>query len=109
MELRELKSRFANLDVYEQRDSQEDYEELVFYARDLEKWEEILCDFFGQPAKPAEAKPTRADSKLTREFGGVFKGQTLFKKDMPEKTVIAMLWPWQDNEHITLKIASIKK
>ena len=49
---------------------------------------------------------TRKDVEaLANEFGGVRKGQTLYCISISSPLIIAMLWPWQDGERVTLKIA----
>lgn len=45
------------------------------------------------------------DVKLAiREFGGISAGQTLYFHKEETSAIFAMLWPWQDDQHITVKI-----
>jgi hypothetical protein len=43
--------------------------------------------------------------KAIAEFGGIRDGQTLYFGNEDKYSLFAMLWPWQDAEHITLKMA----
>ena len=97
------------LRVHEERYISDDYDELVIYNDEIDEWNKIFIDFFGDPIKPPGVKPTIKDLHLTRNYGSILINQTLFKKDSVNNIVIAMLWPWQDNVHTTLKIARLKK
>ncbi|MBF0384987.1 MAG: hypothetical protein HQL27_03860 [Candidatus Omnitrophica bacterium] len=108
MTLAEIKNSFGGLDVFEQRADTEDYKEIVFFAKDLDKWNNVLSKFFGSAVKPPKAKPEKDHIELARNFGGVRENQVLFKKDLPGQKLIALLWPWSDGERITLKLAKIE-
>ena len=97
------------LQIYEKRDINDGYCELVFDNKEIDKLEKILIEILGTATKPPGTKPTKEDIKLTKDYGGIHDNQTLFKKTFDETTVIAMLWPWQDNAHTTLKIALLGK
>ena len=107
MTLKEIVERFDNLAVYEERTSSDEYFELVFYNKECDKWHEVLSEALGPAAKPVGAKPTAEHLKLVVEYGGLRPDQTLFIKGFNGITVIAMLWPWQDDLHTTLKIICI--
>lgn len=109
MNLKEITSRFSELEIYEQRSSSESYNELVFLNSEFDKWLGVLSDIFGPAVKPAGQEPSDAHSQLTKSFGGIFSNQTLFSKEFDGSMAIAMFWPWQDNTHTTLKIALIDK
>ncbi len=66
--------------------------------------EKIFTGFFGPATKPAPEKPSKEDAMLTEKYGGICAGQTLFKKDEPGFTVIAMFWPWQSEPYTTVKV-----
>ena len=109
MTLKEIVAKCSGLDVHEQRDAEEEYSELVFFSKDTEAWVKVLAEDLGAPVKPVGTEPTEEHSKLTDEFGGIFANQILFKKEFDNSIVLAMLWPWQDKTHTTLKLALLKK
>ena len=108
MDLAEIMGRLNTLTVIEQRSNTADYKELVFSCRDLQEWQKILEKDLGPAAKPAGKKPRAEDQEIAESFGGIYANQTLFRKETPEGTVIAMFWPWSDEEHVTLKLALCK-
>lgn len=104
MTVQEIVAACSTLNIMEQRALTDEYGELVFYRKDLPEWEKLLIRFFGVAAKPAGERPTEEALGLTGDCGGMQDNQTLFKKEANGFTVIAMLWPWQDGAHVTLKI-----
>ncbi|UCG81111.1 MAG: hypothetical protein JSV60_02160 [Desulfobacterales bacterium] len=109
MTLREIIERCSMLTVDEVRCEGDKYRELVFCGEDIDEWHRIFADVLGPAVKPAGKKPTKDHWRLTKDYGGVWAGQTLFKKEFEDGTVIAMFWPWQDGIHVTLKMALLEK
>ena len=109
MTLREIIEKFASLRVDEQRCNSDQYHELVFYREQIDEWHRIAVNVFGPAEKAAGEKPTKDHLHLTRDYGGIWAGQTLFKKRFKDATVLAMFWPWEDGIHATLKIALLEK
>jgi len=109
MTLKEIIEKCSKLGVYERRYVTDDYDGLVFYNRELDKWNKIFTAILGPSIKPAGVKPTKDDLRLTKDYGGINDNQTLFKKGFDDATVIAMFWPWQDGVHATLKMVSLKR
>lgn len=109
MTLSEIMERCRMLGVNQQRHRGDAYHELVFYQAEIDQWTEIFSDIFGPAVKPEGAKPTKALLHLTRDYGGIWPGQILYKKDFDDVTVIAMFWPWQDGIHATLKMALLER
>jgi hypothetical protein len=93
------------LGIYERRSLSAEYCELVFFSRDLEGWYGILSTALGEPRKPPGQEPSESDLDLTHPTGGIRINQTLFEKDFGKKTLIAKIWPWDDGERMTLKMA----
>ena len=106
---KDIIERFLKMDMYEKRSATDTYCELVFYNKDMGKWNIIFTGVFGQPVKPEGADPNKVDLALTKSYGGIFNNQILFKKDFDNFTTILMLWPWQDGAHTTLKMAAMEK
>ena len=96
-----------SLAVAKTREMGENYAELVFFSKDLEKWDQVLCEALGPAEKQRNCSPSRAHQGLTRELGGVRHGQTLFARKGQNGTVVALYWPWRDRTHITLKLGLI--
>ncbi len=107
MTLSDILSKVQGLGVVDRRSMTEDYCELVFFSKDLETWHQVMAEALGEPRKPAGQEPTDADQSLTLNTGGIWIGQTLFEKRFDTATIIAKFWPWEDGEHITLKMASL--
>jgi len=106
---KEVIQKCSNLGVDEEREATDQYAEVVFYNKDLDQWTKVLAETLGQAKKPAGTEPSEEDTGLAKDFGGIFKNQTLFKKEIDDSTMIAMFWPWQDNIHTTLKVALLKR
>ena len=107
--LKEIIEKSSALGIHEKRNISGEYCELVIYAKEIDAWTKILTRFLGPAAKPPKKKPSREDLSLAKGYGGIFENQTLFKKVLDDTIIIAMFWPWQDKDHVTLKIALIKK
>jgi len=69
----------------------------------LDKYLAELNRIFGKASWPSD-KPLTADIKKNiARYGGVMAGQTLYAQKEGSRMVFAMLWPWGDQVHITLK------
>ncbi|MFA5361905.1 MAG: hypothetical protein WC335_01490 [Candidatus Omnitrophota bacterium] len=80
------------------------YFEAVILKSELIKMIAVLEKFFGPPVwKSPKEKLTAEMNESIREFGGIVAGQTLYFLSDGKSKIFAMLWPWQDHEHITLK------
>ena len=101
----DILSQAKDLGIHERRSQSDEYCELVFFSKDLEAWYRILSSAFGEARKPPGHEPTESDLDLTHDTGGIRINQTLFEKDFEKKTIIAKIWPWDDGEHLTLKMA----
>src|SRR5262245_34465847 len=101
--------RCRDLKVSEKRSDAADYKELVLFNRDLARWRAVVEEVLGPECKAAGLEPTAEDRSAAKAFGGIRIDQTLYKKIDGDQTVIAMLWPWGDHEHTTLKMASFKQ
>jgi hypothetical protein len=109
MTLKEIFSKSNELAIYEKRCITDEYWELVLLNKEIDKWNDLLIDTMGLPIKPKGTKPTKEELSLAKDYGGIWKDQVLFKKELSNGILIAMFWPWQDSLHTTLKIAFLKK
>ena len=97
------------MEVYETRKTTDDYHEVVIFNKDINQWLIVCHRYLGTVTKPAGAKPTKEDLNLTKAFGGLSNGQTLFKKEEADSYLIAMYWPWTNGVHTTFKLIVLKK
>jgi hypothetical protein len=85
------------------------YFEAVFMKEEFVKLNERLRNLFGEPAWPSKDKLTLQMHEAINEFGGIQDGQTLYFRNEGVNSVFAMLWPWQDGQHTTIKIIYKRK
>lgn len=102
----ELKQGVKKHTLYEQRALDRDYVEVVFFSKDQELWDDLLTNLFGNPLKPAGTSPSKEARAFAQVYGGIFENQTLYYLHSG-RPVIAMLWPWQDGVHVTLKAGKL--
>ncbi len=107
MTLKEFTQRIAGLKVHQVREESDDYQERVIFSADIKQWSTVLEEVLGPPAKPAGVDPTGNDLVLCQIYGSIMKNQTLYRKAFGDGTILAMLWPWQDGTHITLKVGRV--
>ena len=107
MTLDDIILKVRDLRVFERRSLSSEYCELVFFSQDLDAWYQVLSATLGNPRKPAGKEPTDTDLELTIKTGGIRVNQTLFEKNFGGKTVIAKIWPWDDDRYMTLKMAML--
>jgi hypothetical protein len=104
MQFSELKAKFKNIECNELRDDTDDYFEAVVMNNKVKEVNNTLKEFFGVPVWPSKNKLTQEIEDVIGEFGGIMAGQTLFFRNEGHNIVFAMLWPWQDGEHTTVKM-----
>ena len=100
--VKELLDKLKELYTIQVRMENPEYFEAVLLATEYPDMENELIEFLGQPSKAKGKAPEARHSEVTSEFGGIRADQVLFEK--LEENLIAMIWPWQDNKHLTLKI-----
>lgn len=104
MDFIKIKNAVRDIHFEEIRLDKETYFEVVITKEELNKLKKILESFFGTAIFPSENKLPSEISQTISPFGAIWPGQTLYYSNDTENTVFAMLWPWQDNQHTTLKI-----
>lgn len=105
--LSSLDKKFQSLTICKQRKSNDTYREIVFFNKDIKKWDRLLSGNLGTPVKSKWAAPDKSLNKIARKFGGIRKGQTVYMKEYDNFSILAMLWPWKDKQHTTLKLSMI--
>ena len=107
--LKEIIEKCNALNVNEKRATSDTYCEFVIATKEINEWGTMLTGILGPATKLVNVEPTEEDTRITKEYGGIFDNQILFNKKFEDGTIIAMFWPWQDGAHTTVKIAFIKK
>ena len=106
MQFEQIKREVRNVVFDELRRDCDNYFEGVILKDELSKLVDRLDSFFGSPAWPTPSKNRLSFQmqEAVNNFGGIQPGQTLYFWNQGSDTLCAMLWPWQDGEHTTLKI-----
>ena len=103
MQFKQVKKEVKAVNFESVRADNEDYFEAVIVKDNLKDLTAKLEDLFGKPAWPSQTKIPDYVEKVIAGFGGIMKGQTLYFLVDESFYLFAMLWPWQDGLHITLK------
>jgi len=99
-----IKKEIKNLSFDSLRENSDNLFEAVIVKDELGKLNLLLKEFFGEPAYPSKDKIPERIQQIADNFGGILPGQTLYCKPDGKIHILAMLWPWNDEKHITLKI-----
>lgn len=108
MMLKEIADKCRALKVYEIRKQTDDYLEYVIFTKDIKEWEGVMSGILGEAVKKAGEMPSMKDMGLCNRYGSILKEQVLFRKEFLDLTVIAMFWPWKNNQYTTLKMAMVR-
>lgn len=108
MQFSELKAKVKSVGFDELRIEHDNYFEAVIVKTKTRELVNALQKFFGVPVWPSRRKLSLQVEEAIKDYGGIMAGQTLFFRDHDHKIIFAMLWPWQDGEHATVKIAAIE-
>lgn len=107
MELIDLIDQLKHLEYSRKKyhvDRLGEYAQLVFHRRHLPAWLEALAKMMGPPIKTDRQPVTEDIIRLTADFGEIFDHQTLYYREIDGQRIMAMFWPWSDQEAITLKM-----
>ncbi|MBU1169491.1 MAG: hypothetical protein KKD44_07995 [Proteobacteria bacterium] len=105
--LERIENKLNTLNISKIRKKTDKYSELVFFNKDLKKWDRALSGILGPPLKSRWKKPDENLTTITRTFGGIRVGQTLYYKEFDDCKILAMIWPWKDKTHTTLKLSKV--
>ncbi|MEI6631062.1 MAG: hypothetical protein WCL25_00400 [bacterium] len=101
MKFEQLRKTVKEVGFETSRADNENYLEIVIVKDKLSELILRLDNLFGPPQNQSSPQAQKA----IKEFGGIIKGQTLYFWHEDSSFIFAMLWPWQDGEHITIKMA----
>ena len=102
MKLEDIVDGELSNSVTEIRQNSLNYEEIVFLTKDMSAWDKVLTEKLGPPVN-SEKKNGSTALDLADTYGGIRNGQTLYFGTYESMQILIMIWPWQDNKHITLK------
>ncbi len=104
----ELVREVQSLDLKEVRKNSYGYFEFVLRASDEGTLCPILERFFGAPFKPKNRAPTKQALFYSADYGGIQKHQIMYYAERDDWSTCALIWPWQNGELATVKIAQGK-
>lgn len=100
----EFLQQVKKVPIDEKRADLPDWLEVVLDKNQWNVLRPILEDYFGVPVKPQGQAPSIEERKITEDFGGIRPNQTLYRTERAGVRYVAMLWPWEDGNLITVKI-----
>jgi hypothetical protein len=112
MELIDLLAKLKHLNYAQKKyhvDRHGEYVQLVFASKHFPAWMESIAALLGAPVKTADQPVTADVIALTEDFGEIFDHQTLYYCEIDHHRIMAMFWPWSNQESITLKIMILKE
>jgi len=104
MQFSEIRSEIEGIVFDTLRIDSGSYFEAVVVKDELPKLTARLQNIFGLPVWPSKNPLLPAAQEIIKDFGGIRLNQPLYIKSDKEDTFFAMLWPWDDGYHITVKI-----
>jgi len=102
MEFDRIKTDIKNVGFDMARIDKDDYLEIVIRKVSLEGLLRVLEGIFG----PSKNRVSKEMETLIKDYGGLRKGQTLFFLNNNGAYLFAMIWPWSDDERITIKVGT---
>ena len=101
----ELVGQLKKIPFDEIRKEYDGYFEFVLAVRHLLNLYPLFEEYYGVPFKPAGVQPTAKAQDLTKQYGGIQTQQTLYFASRGSIADCAMIWPWNDGNHATVKMA----
>ena len=112
MELIDIINKVSHLECSQKKyhvDTHGEYAQLVFRSDHMDAWQKCILEILGPPLKTAQQPVTDDIVRLTENFGEIFDHQTLFYLELDGQRIIAMFWPWQNQESTTLKVMILNR
>lgn len=104
MDFQEIVNKVKELNFSEMRADEAGRFEAVIVKQAMGELKRRLEEYFGQPIFPSGQKLTAEIQRSIDSNGGIMPGQTLYYRSQGKEVLFAMLWPWSDGQHITIKI-----
>lgn len=106
MQFSEIRKELKNISFITVREESKDYFEAVIEKGQLVNLALMLEKFLGPRIWPSGSKLSDEIEISIREYGGVIAGQELYFYRQNNEIVFAMLWPWSNGTHVTVKIGN---
>ena len=103
-----LIQQIQNISLQEVRKNTEGYFECVVSIPVEKEIYPLLERFFGPPFKPRNIAPSERAQAVSYDYGGIEKHQVLYYKENEGLSNCALIWPWNNGELATLKLAQGK-
>jgi len=104
MEFKEVRRKLEGVTFDAVRADKDNFFEAVVVNNELGNLIASLDNIFGPPVWPSKNQLSSRVQEMVKDFGGIRSGQILYSSEEGNVTIIAMIWPWQDHYHITIKI-----
>lgn len=104
LDFQAIKNKIKELHAETLRCDQDRMLEVVFSKDYIGEAAECLDAIFGSAVFPSKSGLPRQISRDIDDFGGIMPGQTLYYSKNADGIIFAMLWPWRDGVHTTLKV-----
>ena len=104
MQFDKLRDEIKNIMYKDVRADSKDYFEAVILSEEGKDLAKKLEKIFGLPYLPWQYIYSDQVKNAIKDFGSIMAGQTLYFCNKDNDTAFAMLWPWRDGRHTTVKI-----
>lgn len=104
MEFDQVRAGLKDLRFDTLRTDCDNFFEAVIVKNELKKLNSRLETFFGSPVFPSKKRLSFQAEDAIQGFGGIMAGQTLYFWNEGKEAIFAMIWPWQDGQHSTIKV-----
>lgn len=104
MNFQELLGELKKHPLQEIRACTDKYFEAVVSLSKLIGVENLLVSHFGVPLKPAGMHPSPDAKHCSKIYGGIRQSQTMYFRKKEEGNEVALLWPWECQTLVTLKV-----
>jgi hypothetical protein len=81
------------------------YFEFVISMKQEKDLYPVLEGFFGPPFKPRNAAPDKKSKEYSYDYGGIEKHQVFYYAEKNGLKNCALIWPWNNGELATVKLA----
>jgi hypothetical protein len=109
VQLTELFAALKGLDIFENRQADENLIDIVFETKNTQAWVARLDTLLGAALKPAGEHANGTARAVAKDFGGVRPEQTMYYKEFAQHGLVAMFWPWQNGRCTTCKAFCVAK
>jgi len=107
MQFDQLRTEVKGIDFDAVRRDDDHYFEGVIVRDGLAGLAVRLERYLGHPIWPSQSMLSEPVREIISPYGGIREGQELYLLSEENASVFAMLWPWGDGVHITLRLGII--